>query len=209
MEELYYYIDIDELDDETGMIRNSFVKNPAVDVTYFPFSKKIETISFNNPSRQSFMSVSMLADTPIPRGIEQRTGKPFSVIFTKDAIRKIVNKFVESSNIHEVSFNHTDQIIQGVLLTEHFILEKGRVESPIFAGVPDGSWITTYTVKDTELYNKLKEDPNFNGFSIEINAFIEQAFNKIELSIEEKIKEIVFSDLSDEEKENNIKQLLN
>jgi hypothetical protein len=208
MEELYYYIDIDELDEQTGMIRNSFVKNPAVDVTYFPFSKEVKTISFNDTNKQSFMSVSMLADTPIPRGIDKRTGKPYSVIFTKDAIRRIVNKFVESQNIHEVSFNHTNEIIEGVILSEHFILEKGRVESPIFNGVPDGSWVTTYTIKDKELYEKLKNDPDFNGFSIEINAFIEEAFAKIEKSIEEKIKEIVFSDLSDEEKENKIKQLI-
>ena len=209
MEQLYYYIDIDETDLDTGMLRNSFVKDPAVDVDYFAFSKQLKTIAFNDKTRQSFMSVSMLADTPIPRGIDPVSGKPFSVIFTKDAIRRIVNKFVESENIHEVSFNHTDEIINGVILSEHFILEKGRVESPVFDGVPDGSWITTYTVKDKQVYNDLKNNPDFNGFSIEINAFIEQAFNKIQMSLENQIKDIVFSDLTDDEKQIKIKNLIN
>jgi hypothetical protein len=208
MEQVYYYIDINE-DDETGLIRNSFVKDPAVEITRYAFNEKdVKTLTFSEDSKQSFMSVSILADTPIPRGIDQNTGQPYSVIFTKDSIRRIVNKFVENGNINEVSFNHTDEIIEGVVLSEHFILEKGRVESPIFKDVPDGSWVTTYYVKDKDLYNKLKTDENFTGFSIEINAFIERAFSKVGLSIEEQIKSIVFSELTDNEKELKIKQLL-
>lgn len=208
MEEILYYIDILEDDTTTGMVRNSFVQNPAVELTYHAFNKKEPTtISFSNDSKQSFMSVSMLADTPLPRGINKKTGKPYSVVFTKQAIRRIVNKFVESGNINEVSFNHTDLIIDGVILSEHFILEKGRVESPIFNGVPDGSWITTYYVKDKELYDALKESKEFTGFSIEINAFIEQAFSKID-TIEDKIKSIVFGNDTEDEKSEKIKSIL-
>jgi hypothetical protein len=211
MEEIIYYIDINEDDEQTGMIRNSFVKNPAVEVPYFAFSEteNMVTLSFNNDSKQSFMSVSMLADTPIPRGIDKNTGKPYSVVFTKDAIRRIVNKFVETANINEVSFNHSNQIIDGVILSEHFILEKGRIEIPLFKNVPDGSWITTYYVKNKELYNELKDNPDFTGFSIEINAFIEEAFSKIN-SQESVIKDIVFNDtMTDDDKIEKIKSVLN
>jgi len=48
------------------MIRNSFVYQPAVEIEKFAFSK--EMMVFNQGiSNQCFMSVSILADTPIPR----------------------------------------------------------------------------------------------------------------------------------------------
>jgi len=167
-----------DYDDETGMMRNSLVETPAVEIERLAFSKQeeIQQINFSeDSSEQKFISVSMLADTKIPRLAPD--GEKYFVVFTKDTIKKIVNKFVMENNINEVSFQHTDEIVNGIYLVEHFILEKGRVESPLFKDVPDGSWVTTYWVKDKEQYESLKNNPEFNGFSIEINAKIEEMFN--------------------------------
>jgi hypothetical protein len=204
-----------EYDDETGMIRNSFVKNPAVEIERFAFSKINNFYFEGNDVEQKFMSVSILADTPILRRSEE--GKEFYVVFSKETVKKIVNKLVMQNKINEVSFQHNEeQIIDGVYLVEHFFSEKGRVESPIFPNVPDGSWITTYWVKDKEKYDNLLSNPNFNGFSIEINAKIEEAFSSIFNSIVDEetalktIKEIVFNDnVSEMQKEAEIKKVLN
>lgn len=204
-----------EYDDETGMIRNSFVRNPAVEYERFAFSK-VDNLYFDkNDVEQKFMSVSILADTPILR--RSKEGKEFYVVFSKETIKKIVNKLVMQNKINEVSFQHNEeQIIDEVYLVEHFFSEKGRVESPLFSNVPNGSWITTYWVKDKEKYNNLLSNPNFNGFSIEINAKIEEVFSSVFNSIigEEtaltEIKDITFNiHTSDEEKEAQIKKVLN
>jgi hypothetical protein len=97
-------------------------------------------------------------------------------------------------------------------LVEHFIIDKGRVESPLFKDAPQGSWITTYWVKDKEQYEALKANPQFKGFSIEINAKIQEAFSAIvnEEKILNDIKDIAFNEmLSDSEKEAEIKKVLN
>jgi len=207
-----YEIVVDYDDDETGMLRNSFVDDPAVEYTKISFSKETKILQFNeNKSEQKFMSVSMIADTPIPRR-HPVTGEVFGIVFSKDTIKKIVNKLVMQNKINEVSFQHTDEIIEDVFLVEHFFVEKGRVESPVYKDVPEGSWITTYWVKDTDTYNRLLEDETFNGFSIEINAEIEQVFSNCFTDIEEyqikTIQEIVESEDSDESKEAKIKNLL-
>jgi hypothetical protein len=171
-----------EYDDTTGMLRNSFVNQPAVEINKFTFSKQKEEIKLvfdKQGNNQCFMSVSILADTPIRRTIKGEDD--FNVVFSKDSVRRIANKLAMDGRGNEVSWQHTNSIISNVYLVEQFIIEEGRVTSPIFKDVPEGSLIQTYWVKDTAMYDKLANDPDFGGFSIEIEA---------------KIKEIMFSKTS-------------
>ena len=194
------------------MMRNSFVEMPAVEYTKLDFSKQKvdrQVISFAaDASEQRFMSVSMVADTPIPR-IDEFTGEVFGIEFSKDTIKKIVNKFVMDGNINEVSFQHKDMIVDGVYLVEHFITREGVVEAPAFEGLPEGSWVTTYWVKDKAQYEALKADKSFNGFSIEISAQLEEMFSmESQEALCDTIETVLNSDKSDEDKEAEIKALL-
>ena len=199
-----YQIVIDTMDSETGLLRNSFVDDPAVEYTKLDFNKELLKMG-KDDSQQKFMSVSLVADTVIPR--LDGEGKLYGVVFTKESINDIVNNYMLSGNINEVSYQHTEEIIDGVYLVEHFITKKGIVESPFFKDLPDGSWVTTYHVPDTEQYNKLKNDETFNGFSVEISALLEN-YNYNSISIEDKIKSILEEDISELEMENKIKELL-
>jgi hypothetical protein len=197
-----------DYDDETGMIRNSFVDEPAVQYHKINFSKE-ELLFSQDATQQKFYGVSILADTPIPR--KTKTGDLYYVVFDKETINVIANKLVMENKNNEVNYNHMkNEKIDGVFLVEQFILEKGRVESPLFKDVPDGSLMQTYWVKDKEKYQELANDPNFNGFSIELSAELEEMFSSVdETWLENKIKEIVFNEtISDEEKEQKVKNLL-
>jgi hypothetical protein len=200
-----------DYDDESGMLRNSFVEKPAVEFTKFAFSKEQQRFVFSDDKNENmFMGVSILADTPIPRVNE--FGEPFAVIFTKDTVRTILNKLVMKNKTNEITLYHDEkQPIDGIYMVESFITEKGRVESPLF-DVPDGSLITTYWVPDDEKYEILKNDPKFNGFSIEIQAqaklydmFKEEITEEQRLA---KIKSILDSDIDDELKKDRIKKLV-
>ena len=198
-----YDIHIEYNDDNEGFIRNSFVGEPAVEVNYFTFAKQevkeqTKKMVFSVPGKsQCFMSVSILADTPIPR--IDKDGELFYVNFPKEEVRKLNNKFFMNSDIHEINYNHDSNIkLSGVYLVESFIVENGRVESPVFSNVPDGSLIQTYFVKDKKMYEQLLNDENFNGFSIEVECGIIEQFKSS--TPEEKIKEIAFSkELSEDE----------
>ncbi len=202
-----------EYEDESGMLRNSMVRNPAVEYERLAFSKTeaIKLFFEKNDEEQKFMSISMVAETPILR--QAADGSYFYVRFSKEVIKKIVNKLVMENRINDVSWQHEEtEIIDGIYLVEHFFIEEGRVESPLFPDAPDGSWVTTYFVPDKDKYSKLKADKNFRGFSIELDAKIQEAFTGVlnEEKLESDIRAIVFDEtLSDEEKEAQIKKVLN
>jgi len=208
-----YQIEVGDLtDDDLGMMRNSFVTNPAVQYTKLDFNANKEIVSVNfdadSISEQRFTSVSLIADTPIPR-IHPITGELFGVVFSKETIKKIVNKFIINGNQNEVSFQHTDKLVDGVYLIEHFTTKNGIVEAPGFEDLPEGSWVTTYYVPDLDQYNALKEDESFKGFSIELNAKLDLMLFGDEKVILSSIESILNSDESDENKELKIKDILN
>lgn len=210
-----FEIIIDEESEDSGFIRNSFVKNPAVEVERFAFNKQERMVFASDEVEQVFTSVSILADTPIYR--EGPNGEPFYVVFSKDVIRKIRNKLVKDGKTNEVSLYHDDNKVQdGIYMVEQFIINKGRIESPLFKDVPDGSLVTSYWVEDRSKYEELLADENFRGFSIEINAHISQLFSKSfdamysEDKIVQEIKAITFrEDITDLQKEHLIKKVLN
>lgn len=200
-----------EYDDNSGFIRNSFVDRPAVEHTKIAFSEEDTKYVFSEDKKeQMFMSVSILADTPILR--KGPDGEPFYVVFSKDTVRTILNKLVKQDKMNEVTLYHDDsKVIDDIYMVESFIVEKGRVESPVF-DVPDGSLITTYWVPDADKYEMLLNDPNFNGFSIEINAKarLVDMFSSVyeEEFIISKIKSLLKSDFPDDVKEAKIKKLI-
>ncbi len=187
-----------DYDNESGMYTNSFVDEPAVEVNAIAFSKQNKQLQFKSISEQKFMSVSILANTPIPRLTE--SGEKYYVIFEAPDIKMIVNKMVMDGHAHKVNYNHNpDEKIEGIYLVESFFVEKGRVECPIFKDVPDGSYIQTYWVKDSEQYNQLLNDENFNGFSVEINAMLEEAFIKHNPQLSEIFNaiDVIFDSITD------------
>jgi len=200
-----------DYDTDGEMIRNSFVYQPAVEIEKFAFSK--EMMVFNQGiSNQCFMSVSILADTPIPR--KSSNGEKFNVVFTKEMVRVIMNKLAMNGKLNEVSWQHSVQMIEGVYLVEQFISEKDRVYSPKF-NVPEGSLIQTYWVKDKKMYDKLSADKSFQGFSIEIEASIQEVFttsfsSMYELNKDASDIDVILNDetLLDDVKFEKIKQIL-
>lgn len=206
-------------DDETGILRNSMVKYPAVEVERLCFSNTPTKLEFSSDdSDQKFISVSMKADTPIER--KTKSGEKYYVVFTKEDINMIVNKFSKEMKFHEMDWQHdADEMVGGIYMTGHFKTRKGVVECPAF-DVPDGSWVTEYWVEDKDRYESLANDPDFNGFSIEINAHLEemvfsqfeQEFQRVEDKITQtynKIKQVLNDErISDTGKYNRIKNLL-
>lgn len=169
-----YNIIIDMSDDDTEITRNSFVADPAVIFKKLAFDNE-RLIFAQDATQQKFMGVSILADTPIPR-IHKETGEKYTVTFTKDAIINGVNKMMMKGTQNDVSWQHKNEVVNGVFLVENFITQKGRIECPAF-NVPDGSLIQTYYVADKNQYEQLMNDPTFGGFSVEIVGRLEEAFS--------------------------------
>lgn len=158
-----YYCNIE--DNTEGIDFISFVEFPAVDVNWFAFSKEKEKkLYFSDDEKHIVTSVALRADYPIYRN---DNGREYYIVFTKENILKLVEKFFKDEKTKNVNLEHSIQVDGCYLIESYFAGEEN-----IF-GVSVGSWIVSYKVENEDVWNKIKSG-QFNGFSIEGNMNVEK-----------------------------------
>lgn len=171
-----YNIVIEEDEFDLGLTKMSLVEYPAVNVPFLKFSENDivkETFS-TNKDKKIVTSVALLADTPIKRIDDY--GNLYYVVFNKEIIGKLVNKFFKDDLIKSVNINHFEDTDKAYLIESYFVNEElGLKPKGIYS--TDGSWIVSYKITDDNLWNDIKEG-KLNGFSVEIQAYLEE-FNSI------------------------------
>lgn len=171
-----YNITIEEDEFDLGLTKMSLVEYPAVNVPFLKFSENDivkETFS-TNKDKKIVTSVALLADTPIKRIDDY--GNLYYVVFNKEIIGKLVNKFFKDDLIKSVNINHFEDTDKAYLIESYFVNEElGIKPKGIYA--TDGSWVVSYKILDDDLWNDIKEG-KLNGFSVEIQAYLEE-FNSI------------------------------
>ena len=186
MDKKIFYIDINE-DDNTGLDAISLVSTPAVEIDFLCFEKddSIE-ISFSaNEDKHIISGIALRADFPIYR----RNGDyEYYVVFTKEIIRKIVNKYAKNGLFNSVNLQHNDlNFTNKAIMIESYIIDKERGICPTeFSDIEDGSWYVSFHIEDEMLWNEVKDGKILNGFSVQ------GLFNLIEDSVantEEKLSQ--------------------
>lgn len=173
----------------TGMFCISLVDEPAVEVSWQLFDKAKQTFKVENPDLQLITGVVMLADTPIYR--YDPTYGEYYIIFSKDTIEKMVQKFFKEGYQENVDNDHTFNLIDGIELQQAFIKDTEKGISPKgFEDVPEGSLFFTYKVTSDELWNEIKTG-NWTGFSLAGTFDMEQAFEKVVDKDEEEILALI------------------
>lgn len=173
-----FYITIS--DESTGIDAISLVQSPAVEQDFLCFSKdeKPVELKFDN-SKHIITGVVALADTPIYR-YNEKYGE-YYVVFTKEQIRKMVEKFAKDNLFKSVNLQHDDnQFVDGIYMVESFIVDSARGISPIEFAVPDGSWIVSYKVENESLWHEIINGNKLNGFSLQGMFQLEEKFMKDE-----------------------------
>lgn len=173
----------------TGMFVVSLVEEPAVEVSWQLFDKAKQTFKVENPDLQLITGVVMLADTPIYR-YDPSYGE-YYIMFSKDTIEKMVQKFFKEGYQENVDNDHTFNLIDGIELQQAFIKDTDKGISPKgFEDVPEGSLFFTYKVTSDELWNDIKTG-NWTGFSLAGTFDMEQAFEKVVDKDEEEILNLI------------------
>ena len=186
MDKKIFYIDINE-DDNTGLDAISLVSTPAVEIDFLCFEKEDSVeISFSaNEDKHIISGIALRADFPIYR----RNGDyEYYVVFTKDIIRKIVNKYAKNGLFNSVNLQHNDHnFTNKAIMIESYIIDKERGICPIeFSDIEDGSWYVSFHIEDEMLWNEIKNGKELNAFSVQ------GLFNLIEDSVtntEEKLSQ--------------------
>lgn len=159
-----FYIDVDETN-ETGLNFVSFVDDPAIEINWLKFSEDDkEKMSFKLDEEQHIVfGPAIVADKEIYRN---KNGFEFFVVFTKNAIKKMVEKYSADGKLNSVDVNHNEQPIDDVIMIESFIKDTENGISPKeFEDVTDGSWFTKFKVNNESLWEKVKSG-EVKGFSV-------------------------------------------
>lgn len=180
-----YNIEIGD-NDETGIEAVSLVKHPAVEVDFLTFDEDAKPLSFSVDEDEHILTaVAMRCDYPIYR----RSGDyEYYVIFSKDVIKRLVQKYAKNNLFNSVNINHNSfSFVKDVYMIESFIIDREKgVDYKGFEGISDGSWIVSYYIADEKLWDIIKNSDSLNGVSIE------GAFHLIEDSVtnaEEKLSQ--------------------
>ena len=183
-----YNIEIGD-NDGTGIEAVSLVKHPAVEVDFLTFNEDTKPLSFSVDEDEHILTaVALRCDYPIYR----RNGDyEYYVIFSKDVIKRLVQKYAKNNLFNSVNINHNSfSFVKDVYMIESFIIDREKgVDYKGFEGISDGSWIVSYYIADEKLWDVVKNSDSLNGVSIE-GAFhlIEDKFEKVE-----KVEEDSFS----------------
>ena len=165
-----------------GINAISLVQSPAVEKDFLCFSNEEKPVcmKFDN-SKHIITGVVCLADTPIYRYSEE-LGE-YYVVFTKETIEKMVEKFAKNGLFTSVNLQHNDEMfVDGVYMVESYITNKERGINPMeFSDIPDGSWICSYKIDNEPLWNEIINGNKLNGFSLQGMFKLEEQFEKQEL----------------------------
>lgn len=162
-----FYIQVNDFD-ETGMNAISLVDAPAVEHNFLCFDKdKKYNLEFRDEAKHIITGVVALADTPIYR-YNPSIGD-YWVVFTKDTIQKMIEKYSRSGLFNSVNLDHDDQrFTNSVFMIESYVVNRERNIVPVgFENIPDGSWICSFKVEDEQLWSEIINTDKFNGFSLQ------------------------------------------
>jgi len=198
------YLEIDKDGNETGVDTISFVDRPAVEIEWHLFNDKLKFAK--DDKKRIVTSVVMLAETPIFR--QSETLGEYFVKFSEDTVLNMMMKYFKDNKINRVNENHNpDRMVDNVIMVESFIVGD-RIESKIFKDIPSGSWIASFYIADEDYWNDVILSDAFSGFSLE-GSFEEKFEDELVEKIYDDVLAILNSDdLTDEEKEIKIKEII-
>ena len=194
-----YDIIIDTESEDLNMSCISLVTDPAVEKDFECFSKDNKPMQFSitNPEKHCITGVAIRADVPIYRYSPDKG--EYYVRFSKETIEQIVYKYSKQNLWNSVSLEHSGQNINSAVMVEFYL--KSETKCPKgFQDVEDGSLMVTYKITDENLWDKVKNSDEINGFSIEIMADLEPTNEFVESEEEDNFFENLMNWLNEEKK---------
>lgn len=186
----------------------SLVDEPAVDSNFIALSKqKPMEFKIQNEERRMLYGVALRADYPIYR----RYGdEEFYLTFGKDAIRRLMTKFMKNFGQKSWTKDHMD-FAEGLTVVESWIVEDVENDKAKALGIEnfsEGSWCIGVKVDDDEIWQSIK-DGRWKGFSIEAWIDMEEIekeiknkkINKENKEIDMAVKKSKFEEMIDKIKE--------
>ena len=144
----------------------SLVDEPAVDSNFIALSKqKPMDFKIQDEEKRMLYGVALRADYPIYRIYGE---DEFYLVFDKEAIERLVNKFMSNYGQKNFTLDHTD-FAEGIVITESWIVSDVKNDKASALGLEnfsEGSWIIGAKINNDEIWRSVK-DGRWGGFSVE------------------------------------------
>lgn len=159
---------LSDVDSDMEVDYVALVDRPAIDKNFLAFNENNVQMSFaiQDEDEQIITGALMLADKPIYRNDENGE---YYVVFTKDTIKQIAQKFFAKGYQSNVNLMHDSGTkLEGLTMFESWITDskRGIMAMKGFEDVPDGSWFGSFKVNNPEVWKMIKEG-KVKGFSVE------------------------------------------
>ena len=158
-------INLDVIDDLSGIDIISLVDYPAVQREFIAFADEQVKLSVNE-EKHIVTGVALIPDQKIYRRDEN--GREFYIQMSREAIERIATKFFADHNSTNVNLMH-EVDVDGCVYFESYLTNKERGVYPNDLGeLPDGTWCVSCKVNNPAVWELVKNG-TLRGFSIEGN----------------------------------------
>lgn len=180
----------------------SLVEEEAVESGFIALSKQKQPMDFKiqNEEKRMLYGVALRANFPIYR----RYGdEEFYLTFDKNAIERLVNKFMSNYGQRNFTIDHMEPA-EGIVITESWLVkdtENDKSNALGLENVSEGSWIIGCKINNDEIWQSIREG-RWHGFSIESWIDMEEIeefkkINKENKNIDMAVKKSKFDEMMD------------
>jgi hypothetical protein len=193
-----------ELNDVIGELqRISLVSDPAIEQDFMLFNSVDLMFKTTDEEKRIVTGCAMRPDIKIMR--KDENGDLYYGFFSKDTVRKAAEIFFKkNSNANNTNIEHQFEI-DGAYVFESWIVENPELDKSKALGFNDvklGDWWVSMKIENEDVWNNYLKTGLIKGFSVEIRA------TEKETEVLSKIKELLESDKSEDEKFDEIKNIL-
>lgn len=173
-----YTINFDETIFESGIDMIALTDNPAIEVMALRFNKQNDIMNFSiaDVEKRIVVGPAIIPDKKIYRNDD---GFEYYVIFTKDVVEKMIEKFNSEQRDIVFNFDHTETKVKA-FINESWIIEDDQFDkSKLYDyDLPIGTWMISAKIEDDDAWEVIKKLDNI-GFSIEGLMGVQEAFKKM------------------------------
>lgn len=191
-----YNISLDDFVE--GMYKISLVDKPAIEENFLYFSKQeAPVLEFANEEKKEVVGPIMIPNKPILRFSPEKGY--YNVQFTEEVIREIMYRYSKDGLFNSFGIDHAYDT-DDVTMLEVWMKESDNDKSVDYGyELPNGTVFVKAKIESDELFNAIKGG-EINGFSIEIEANIEQINVEESMNVLEFAKELAKQELAFEAK---------
>lgn len=156
-------INLDVLDDLSGVEIVSLVDRPAVEKEFIAFQDQEIKFSINE-EKHIVTGVALIPNQKIYRRDEN--GKEYYIQVSKEAVERIAQKFFADHNSTNVNLQHQVSVDDCVYFESYLTNKERGIYPKEFGELSDGVWILSCKINNPAVWDLVKQGV-VRGFSVE------------------------------------------